>query len=136
MMTAELIDVGLQAQFDLPCHTVDPDVFFAELPAEIEYAKTLCTDCPLKAECLASALERREACGVWGGELVVNGAVVARKRPRGRPRKNPIEVVPTAPAAVERAVAQQRVAAQHRVTAQQHRVAAQRATAQRDSRAA
>lgn len=109
-MTAELLDIGLQAQFALPCHTVDPDVFFAELPAEIEYAKTLCTDCPLKAECLAGALERREACGVWGGELLVNGTVVARKRPRGRPRKNPIEVVPVAPAAMAAPLAGRRTA--------------------------
>ncbi len=38
------------------------------------------------AECLAGALERREPWGVWGGELFVSGVVVARKRPRGRPR--------------------------------------------------
>lgn len=82
----------------LPCHEVDPDVFFAEAPAEIEFAKTLCVECPAKDECLAGALERREACGVWGGELIVNGAIVARKRPRGRPRKQPVEIVPTPPA--------------------------------------
>ncbi|CAM5326708.1 WhiB family transcriptional regulator [Streptomyces tanashiensis] len=34
--------------------------------------------------------ERREPWGVWGGELFVQGVVVARKRPRGRPRKNPV----------------------------------------------
>ncbi|MBR7560709.1 WhiB family transcriptional regulator, partial [Mycobacterium tuberculosis] len=26
--------------------------------------------------------------GVWGGEIFERGAVIARKRPRGRPRKN------------------------------------------------
>lgn len=93
-----LIDETVLAVSGLPCHLVDPDVFFAEVPAEIEYAKTLCVQCPAKADCLAGALDRREACGVWGGELIVNGAVVAKKRPRGRPRKHPVEVVPTPPA--------------------------------------
>lgn len=82
----------------LPCHLVHPDVFFADAPSEIEYAKTLCLDCPVKADCLAGAVARREAAGVWGGELIVNGGVVARKRPRGRPRKHPLPVTPTPPA--------------------------------------
>jgi len=73
---------------ELPCHTVDPDLWFAESPADVETAKALCGPCPLKAACLASALERREPWGVWGGELVLSGIVVPRKRPRGRPRKD------------------------------------------------
>ena len=36
------------------------------------------------------ALERAEPWGVWGGELFVQGVVVPRKRPRGRPRKTEI----------------------------------------------
>lgn len=74
----------------LPCRRVDPEVFFAETPADVESAKALCRDCPVQAICLAGALERREPWGVWGGELFVQGAVVARKRPRGRPRKYPV----------------------------------------------
>ncbi|OYN98897.1 WhiB family transcriptional regulator [Enemella evansiae] len=101
-MTAITDEIVMTAT-GLPCHLVDPDVFFAEAPAEIEYAKTLCADCPVKDACLAGAKQRREACGVWGGELFINGVVVARKRPRGRPRKNPLPVVPQAPAAVTRA---------------------------------
>jgi WhiB family redox-sensing transcriptional regulator len=75
---------------DLPCWSVDPDVFFAETPEGVEAAKALCVGCPFQPECLAGALERREPWGVWGGELVVQGEVVARKRPRGRPRKDAI----------------------------------------------
>jgi WhiB family transcriptional regulator, redox-sensing transcriptional regulator len=74
----------------LPCHLVDPDLFFAESPADVERAKSLCIDCPLRATCLAEALERREPWGVWGGELVLQGVVVPRKRPRGRPRKTEV----------------------------------------------
>jgi WhiB family redox-sensing transcriptional regulator len=72
---------------DLPCWSEDPDLFFAESPADVELAKSLCISCPIRATCLAGALERREPWGVWGGQLFVQGQIVARKRPRGRPRK-------------------------------------------------
>ena len=85
---------------DLPCRGSDPELFFAESPADVETAKALCVDCPIRTECLAGALERREPWGVWGGELFIAGVVVPRKRPRGRPRKNPVEpVAPVVPAA-------------------------------------
>lgn len=71
----------------LPCQEGDGDLWFSEQPSDVDLAKSLCTDCPIKAACLAGALERREPWGVWGGELFAQGAIVARKRPRGRPRK-------------------------------------------------
>jgi WhiB family redox-sensing transcriptional regulator len=74
----------------LPCRSFDPDLFFAETPADVEYAKTICADCPVRAACLAGALERREPWGVWGGQLFIAGVVVPRKRPRGRPRKDEV----------------------------------------------
>ena len=74
----------------LPCWTEDPDLWFAESPADVEAAKALCVPCPLREACLAGALERREPWGVWGGQLVVAGVVVPRKRPRGRPRKSDV----------------------------------------------
>jgi WhiB family redox-sensing transcriptional regulator len=88
---------------ELPCRLVDPEVFFAEQPADVEYAKSLCLDCPVQEACLTGALERREPWGVWGGQLVIAGEVVARKRPRGRPRKHPLpDSEPVAPAAQQR----------------------------------
>lgn len=72
----------------LPCRTFDPDLWFADAPAELELAKSLCGDCPVQAECLAGAIERGEPWGVWGGEIFERGVVIARKRPRGRPRKD------------------------------------------------
>jgi WhiB family transcriptional regulator, redox-sensing transcriptional regulator len=72
----------------LPCQSNDPELFFAESPRDVEAAKRLCADCPVRRPCLAAARERREPWGVWGGELFVDGVVVAHKKPRGRPRKN------------------------------------------------
>ena len=75
---------------ELPCRVNDPELFFAESPADVEYAKALCSDCPARLACLAGALERQEPWGVWGGEWFVQGVVVPRKRPRGRPRKTEV----------------------------------------------
>ena len=72
---------------ELPCHVGDPDLWFADAPDDLERAKALCTDCPIRRQCLAAALERSEPWGVWGGEIFDRGAIVNRKRPRGRPRK-------------------------------------------------
>ena len=71
----------------LPCRAGDPDLWFAETPAQLETAKALCGDCPVRSACLAGAIDRGEPWGVWGGEIFERGAVVPRKRPRGRPRK-------------------------------------------------
>ena len=70
------------AQAGLPCQEHPADLWFAELPHEVEEAKALCQACPLRQDCLAGALERRE--------LVLQGTVVPRKRPRGRPRKDEV----------------------------------------------
>lgn len=75
---------------DLPCQVNDPELWFADRPSDVECAKALCGSCPLRAECLAGAIERQEPWGVWGGELFEQGVVIPRKRPRGRPRKHPV----------------------------------------------
>lgn len=74
----------------IPCREYDAELWFAESPADVEFAKSLCLTCPAATACLAGALERQEPWGVWGGQLLVQGVVVARKRPRGRPRKDDV----------------------------------------------
>ena len=89
----ELLDLRTDAQADgeaIPCREYDAELWFAESPADVEFAKSLCGTCPALQECLAGALERREPWGVWGGQLFVQGVVVPRKRPRGRPRKTEV----------------------------------------------
>ena len=81
-----IFNVGVPSGLDLPC-TEDPELFFAEAPADVEAAKALCRGCRARTSCLEGALERREPWGVWGGELLLRGTIVPRKRPRGRPRK-------------------------------------------------
>jgi WhiB family transcriptional regulator, redox-sensing transcriptional regulator len=86
---AELLDpLSKQCPDDLPCRVQDPDLWFADTPTELERAKSFCAGCPAQMICLSGALERREPWGVWGGEIFERGAIVARKRPRGRPRKD------------------------------------------------
>jgi WhiB family transcriptional regulator, redox-sensing transcriptional regulator len=109
---AEMYDSALalveRTGVELPCWSTDPELFFAESPADVERAKALCVGCPLQTECLAGALERREPWGVWGGQLVLQGVVVPRKRPRGRPRKDSVETATSAelvPASGKQAVA-------------------------------
>jgi len=76
----------------LPCRVQDPELWFAESPAQLEQAKSLCVECPVRSACLAGALDRAEPWGVWGGEIFDRGVVIARKRPRGRPPKVRAEV--------------------------------------------
>jgi WhiB family redox-sensing transcriptional regulator len=89
---AALFSLGnVPGGLELPC-TDDPELFFAEAPADVEAAKALCQGCRIRIACLEGALERREPWGVWGGELLLRGTVVPRKRPRGRPRKEDAEL--------------------------------------------
>jgi len=90
----QLVDLFRQAWLPVSdqaaCLDHDPDLFFAESPADVERAKLVCHGCPVREICLSAAKRRAEPHGVWGGELFVAGAIVARKRPRGRPRKTQV----------------------------------------------
>jgi len=103
MRTSAVRQAGID-EAELPCRSEDPELYFAESPSDVELAKAICQACPVRAECLAGALERREPWGVWGGELFLSGVVIPRKRPRGRPRKNEgLEAASAAPVVPTRA---------------------------------
>jgi WhiB family redox-sensing transcriptional regulator len=65
------------------------ELFFSEELQDIAAAKNICLGCPVIAECLEGAVARAEPCGVWGGQLFLNGRILTVKRRRGRPPKNP-----------------------------------------------
>jgi WhiB family redox-sensing transcriptional regulator len=92
--------IGRRAPRDLPCQVHDADLWFSDAPVDLERAKALCAECPVRHACLTGALERREPIGVWGGQIFDNGRIVSYKRPRGRPPKGSTapQRYPTAPA--------------------------------------
>jgi WhiB family transcriptional regulator, redox-sensing transcriptional regulator len=63
---------GVNWRDDAACRNADPDLFFpigGAGPAlhQIEGAKRVCRACPVRAPCLAWALDNGVASGVWGG---------------------------------------------------------------------
>ena len=74
-------------------------LFFSEELQDIARAKELCAKCPVLVPCLEGAIERREPWGVWGGQLFLNGKILASKRRRGRPPKvaRPEDQLPDVP---------------------------------------
>ena len=68
---------------------IPTSLFFSEDLGEIAQAKAICATCPAMVPCLEGAIARAEPWGVWGGQLLLNGKVLAVKRRRGRPRKHP-----------------------------------------------
>ena len=72
----------------IPCREYDGELWFAESTSDVELAKSLCHECPIRQGCLEGAIAREEPWGVWGGEVFIGGIIVARKRGRGRPRKD------------------------------------------------
>lgn len=78
------------------------NLFFSDELHDIARAKAICAKCPVRVQCLAAAVERREPWGVWGGELFMAGRILANKRGRGRPPKVPrpplvVDEVPVPP---------------------------------------
>lgn len=49
------------------CAQTDPESFFPEKGCSTKDAKSICALCPVRAECLAEAIEQDERFGVWGG---------------------------------------------------------------------
>jgi len=68
-------------------------LFFSDDDFDIARAKAVCRSCECASTCLAGALERGEAYGVWGGTLVIDGEPSRFARRRGRPPAHRIETV-------------------------------------------
>jgi len=62
------------------CKKSRPDELFVR-GAEQHKAKVVCASCPVRAECLAEALDNQIEWGVWGGMTERERRAVLRKRP-------------------------------------------------------
>ncbi|KOG43936.1 DNA-binding protein [Streptomyces virginiae] len=76
-LTDAIENLGVHA----PCLALDPEVFFSDFSADVDYARAFCRMCPMVDDCLSGALARREPWGVWGGELFVKGVIRAQANP-------------------------------------------------------
>jgi len=67
------------------CTQADPEIFFPPKGNSGIEAKQICAGCPVRAECLAYAIEADEEFGIWGGlnrneRLKVREALQVRKQ--------------------------------------------------------
>jgi WhiB family redox-sensing transcriptional regulator len=102
-MLAETIDdISPAVRADAACNDLQGSlagIFFSEELQDIAAAKGICATCPVMLECLEGAVERHEPWGVWGGQMFINGRILASKRRRGRPPKvaRPEDLLPDLP---------------------------------------
>lgn len=62
------------------CRATDPDELFIEGAGQ-NRAKAVCSGCPVRTECLASALDGRIEHGIWGGMTERERRALLRRRP-------------------------------------------------------
>jgi WhiB family transcriptional regulator, redox-sensing transcriptional regulator len=99
-MASTLVQLATQAMAldELPpCRRQNAQLWFSDLPAELQLAKAYCQPCPLRRACLSGAVERHEPHGVWGGEIFACGAIITDKRPPGRPPRTEGRAKPELP---------------------------------------
>ena len=63
----EFLNGPLAWQAQALCAQTDPEAFFPEKGGSTREAKSVCSRCEVKAECLEYALQNDERFGIWGG---------------------------------------------------------------------
>ena len=48
-MSISVVDTHTVDEAELPCRRENPELYFAESPSDVELAKALCQDCPVRA---------------------------------------------------------------------------------------
>lgn len=66
-MIASPPEGALDWQDEAVCAQTDPEAFFPEKGGSTRDAKTVCSTCPVREQCLEYALENEERFGIWGG---------------------------------------------------------------------
>ena len=78
---AAMLDRAADEQLSLPCRVFEPDLWFADIAGGAGRRPSGCARRARSgSSASAAAVLRREPWGVWGGEIVEGGAVVARRR--------------------------------------------------------
>lgn len=49
------------------CAQVDPDLWYPEKGGSTKKAKKVCSNCPVREQCLNYAMDHNERFGIWGG---------------------------------------------------------------------
>ena len=62
------------------CKGIDPEIFYPISEDEGDEAKAICTDCPVRLQCLEFALANRERDGIWGGATEKERRRIIRQR--------------------------------------------------------
>jgi WhiB family transcriptional regulator, redox-sensing transcriptional regulator len=65
------------------CRQAQPDALFVR-GAEQNKAKQVCAGCPVRAECLAEALDNQIEWGVWGGMTERERRALLRRHPNAQ----------------------------------------------------
>lgn len=70
---------------DALCRDTDPDLFFpvgttGQALVQIERAKSVCGECPVRVDCLDYALETNQDAGIWGGTSEDERRLMRRQR--------------------------------------------------------
>ena len=72
------------------CKAARPDELFVRGAAQ-NRAKQLCSQCPVRTECLAEALDNNIEWGVWGGMTERERRALLRRRPNVTSWRNLLE---------------------------------------------
>ncbi|HXN61398.1 MAG TPA: WhiB family transcriptional regulator [Acidimicrobiales bacterium] len=53
---------------DALCHGLDAELFHPGRGDPVQQVKAVCSECPVREQCLDYALETRQKFGIWGGK--------------------------------------------------------------------
>lgn len=67
------------------CAYVDPDLWFPEKGGSTREAREICSQCPVRGECLHDSLIHRDMHGVWGGLTVEERSPLLAHYPQPEP---------------------------------------------------